>query len=92
MIKFDGYLGSGYAVCERCMVRCERWYKDDSGRTQYIICPICNNGDPQTDQDECGLSEDDLESNLIFWLFLKGIDLDGFRTSRLRAMPGAVRI
>ncbi len=92
MIKFDGYIGQSYAVCERCMVRCERWYVDYVGRSIYTICPICNNGDPQTDQDECGLTEEDFESNLRIWLFLKGIDLDGFRTARLRAMPGAVRI
>ncbi len=70
------------------MIRCERWYEDHGGmRSVYTLCPICNNGDPQTDQDECGLSEEEMESNLLFLLFLKGIDEDGFRSARLRALP-----
>lgn len=65
------------------MVRCERWYTDGYGRTVYVVCPICTNGDPQSDQDDCGLTDDQLEENLIFLVFIKGIYIDGVRPAGL---------
>lgn len=65
------------------MVRCERWFIDGYGRSVYVVCPICANGDPQLSQDDCGLTEEQLEENLRFWVFVKGKHIDGFGTSGL---------
>lgn len=68
------YLKPSGAVCEHCSVVCNLYF-DDGG--VYINCPICGNGDPQFDVEESGLSDQQLESNLIFLAAVKGIKLDG---------------
>lgn len=52
------------AVCEQCRIRCLKMYTDEfGGRTTYVICPICGNGDPQMDLDDCNMTVDELEQN-----------------------------
>lgn len=62
-------------VCEKCMVICERKYSDAfGGRRVWFECPICKNGDAQLDTEDCGMSIEDLEGNLQFQKFARGID------------------
>jgi len=62
-------------VCEKCMVICERKYSDAfGGRTVWFECPICGNGDAQLDTEDCGMTLEDLEGNLQFQKFARGID------------------
>ena len=43
-----------FTVCDRCIVRCENWYEDnEDGRWRLTLCPICGNGDPQLDVNDC---------------------------------------
>jgi len=67
-----------HAVCERCMVKCVKHHKDNGnwGMISWSECPICGNGDPQLDTDDCGLTDDELESNRRFLMFMKGQDPD----------------
>lgn len=65
------------AVCQNCRVQCYKVYYDHSGgRTAYVVCPICGNGDPQLDINSCGLSENDLEANERLLRFMHGDDPD----------------
>ena len=61
-----------YPVCERCLVKCIRCYIDSEnrGRTVWYKCPICENGDPLSSIIESGLTEEELEGNLLFLLFM----------------------
>ncbi len=68
------------AVCEHCSVVCNLYY--DNGGV-YINCPICGNGDPELTIEESGLSDQQLESNLIFLAAIKGIELNGSGTTSL---------
>ena len=70
-----------FAVCERCLVKCVRKFKDYGytlGRMSWCECPICGNCDAQLSNEECSLSEDELEGNLLFFNSIKdGLSKDG---------------
>ena len=62
-------MGLGPPVCMRCRVICK--YKHSYGWE----CPICkeNKGD-YANLFDCGIDEKELEDNLRFYNFVKGID------------------
>lgn len=63
------------AVCEHCLVLCEVKYDDSfGGRMKWFECPVCGNGDPQTDVEECGMTDDELAASLQFQKFVRGIE------------------
>ena len=69
-----------YPVCERCLVKCVRNFKDYNdrssfGRFVWFTCPICGNGDPQSSINESGLTEEELDGNLRFLTFMNGKEI-----------------
>lgn len=64
--------GWSVAVCERCMVRCQDIYCDREGRRlRLILCPLCDNGNPELDIENCGVSPEDLDGNLRMMRFVQ---------------------
>jgi hypothetical protein len=62
-------------VCQHCLVICERKYSDATGsRTVWFECPICSNADAQLGTDDCGMNIEELEANLKFQKFARGIE------------------
>lgn len=64
-------MGLGPPVCKRCRVLYD--FKHSYGWS----CPVCkqNDGD-HLNLFNCGVSDEELEGNLRFLLFMKGIDID----------------
>jgi hypothetical protein len=69
---FNLLMSLGPPVCMRCRVIYN--YKHSYGWE----CPICkvNDDKQQGNLFDCGISEEELEGNLRFLLFIKGIDYE----------------
>lgn len=65
-------VGLGPPICMKCRVMYT--YKGSYGWE----CPICETNDENQKGYlfECGISEEELDANLRFLLFMKGIDID----------------
>jgi hypothetical protein len=63
-------MGLGPPVCEKCRVVVE--YFDT--RDHYWVCQYCGNKKPQWNAWDCGLTQEELEDNLRFLKFVKGIE------------------
>ena len=64
-------MGLGPPVCMRCRVIYT--YKHSYGWE----CPICEKNDDQKGSLwDCGIDEEELEANLRFLLFMKGLDIE----------------
>ena len=65
-----------YAVCIKCLVKAIKHHSYIAGKGRYLywICPICST-DNLISRYRCGLTEDELDSNLRFLAFMNEIDI-----------------
>ena len=64
-------MGLGPPVCEKCQVIGD--FSRDAYQT-FWHCPICGSEKLKWNAWDCGLTEEELEDNLRFLKFVKGID------------------